>query len=173
MNQSTLSLGHAVLASPALACASCAGLDPHARVPGEHIVMVNYRGNPVDPTSHPWLGVGHYREADEAEFTSNLILGTSRSRDSDAQSLPIFTNIFYMADADSVQKTERAVYSYMLGPRHRVTNFFALSLNDRAEVAETTALYLAPKRSLLVWIDRFFAAVPSMPDERAGRLQNQ
>ncbi len=112
---------------------------------------------------------------------SNLLLQTAGSKNVNGvaqaaagiEGLPVFTNIVYMADADSVQKTERAVYTYMLGPGHSHTNFFMLSLNDRAEVAETTGWYLAPKGSLLVWIDHFFEATPSMPDERAGRLENQ
>ena len=112
---------------------------------------------------------------------SNLLLQTARSKTdigveqakSKVEALPVFTNIVYMADADSVQKTERAVHSYMLARGHEHTNFFMLSLNDRAEVAETAGWYLAPKGSLLVWIDHFFEGTPSMPDERGGKMINQ
>ncbi len=112
---------------------------------------------------------------------TNLILGTANAQVGndagllapDPDALPIFTNIVYMADADSVQKTERAVYPYLLGPAHGRTQFFQLSLNDKAEFAESSGFYLAPKGSLLVWIDHFFEATPSMPDQRAGKMQSQ
>jgi hypothetical protein len=112
---------------------------------------------------------------------SNLLLKTASAKnanghetaDPNIDALPRFTNIVYMADADSMQKTERAIYAYLLAPTHEHTNFFMLSLNDRAEVAETSGWFLAPKGSLLVWIDRFFEETPSMPDQRGGKMQNQ
>ena len=114
---------------------------------------------------------------------SNLVLESGAARHANGvgadgapsatDALPVFTNIVYMADADTVQKTERAVFGYMQRPEHARTRFFQLCLNDRSEVAETAGFWLAPKGSLLVWIDHFFAATPSMPDQRMGKLVNQ
>jgi hypothetical protein len=87
--------------------------------------------------------------------------------------MPRFKNVIYMADADSVQMTEQAVYAHMRAPHNSETHFYQLSLNDRAEVGEMNGWYLAPKGSLLIWIDQMFASTPSLPDQRAGKLLNQ
>ncbi len=106
---------------------------------------------------------------------SNLLLGAPRGEayGPDAEGMPVFTNIVFMANADTIENTERAVYGHLSAAGHGRTKFFSLSLNDRAEFAETTAFYLAPKGSLLVWIDRFFEATPSMNSQRGGKLLNQ
>jgi hypothetical protein len=98
--------------------------------------------------------------------------GSERNPECTTEALPVFTNIVYMADADRAQKTERAVTTYMLGKGHEQTNFYMLSLNDRAEVAETF-WNLPPKGSLLVWIDQSFEPTPTMVDQRAGKMMNQ
>lgn len=89
--------------------------------------------------------------------------------------MPRFTNIVYMADADTVGRTERCVYGYMLAQQSEelhATHFYRLALHDRAEVAESSWFGIAPKGSLLAWIDQKFAAAPSLIDQRAGKLVN-
>jgi len=76
--------------------------------------------------------------------------------------LPI-ANIVYMAAACSVAETVQSVVPYL--EAHRETKFHVLTLHPMAEVDERNYQDLAPRGSLLEWIDNWYTH-PSNPQER-------
>lgn len=81
-----------------------------------------------------------------------------------------YSAIIYMAGADSIRDTHDAIVPYL--KLHRKTKFFMLTLHPQAEVAEIEGAGLAPRGSLLVWIDDFFSTALTYNDKTVGRWDN-
>ncbi|MFC1497488.1 hypothetical protein ACFLS1_03310 [Verrucomicrobiota bacterium] len=81
-------------------------------------------------------------------------------------------NIVYMAAACSVRNYHDSVYPYL--KKHDDTKMYHLVLHDRAEFDERPWAWLdiAPRGSLLVWIDHFLAKPNTKLDRTAGRYCN-
>lgn len=79
-------------------------------------------------------------------------------------------NVVYMASASTVRDYRDTVLPYM--QRHEKTQMFHLVLHPRAEVQEVVAYELAPRGSLLVWIDNYFSNPIAPIDRTAGRFYN-
>jgi hypothetical protein len=84
--------------------------------------------------------------------------------------MPEFARIVYLAAACSVRDYEESAIPYLL--RHPASALHHVTLHDRADERERNYLDLAPRGSLLVWIDDFLAR-PSTPlDRSSGRFVN-
>ncbi len=87
-------------------------------------------------------------------------------------------NIVYMAAAAKMSDFERAVIPYLASPAGQDTEFYNMTLHPRAEVRErnvglgTRQLDLAPRGSLLVWIDNYLSNPESFLDRTLGRWDN-
>jgi len=69
----TTRAGHLLLAAGALTVSAC--FTPHADyVPTKHIVMFDGDGDPVDPTSQPFLGLRSYRKMPREAFEEYLAI---------------------------------------------------------------------------------------------------
>jgi hypothetical protein len=79
-------------------------------------------------------------------------------------------NVVYMASAGSVRDYRDTVLPFM--QRHPRTQMFHLVLHPRAEVQEVAAFELAPRGTLLVWIDNYFSNPIAPIDRTAGRFFN-
>jgi len=89
-------------------------------------------------------------------------------------------NIVFMAAANTVEDYRDTVDAYL--DRHHgngsgedgegVTNMYHLVLHPLAEVGEQGVLDLAPRGSLLIWIDNYFTDPPTPLGRRAGRFSN-
>jgi len=87
-----------------------------------------------------------------------------------------FENIVYMAGACRVADFEQSVIPYMESPNHSETKFYNLSLNPVCETGEIFAIGkfpmdVAPRGSLLVWIDNIFGNPPSEQRRMLGIYQ--
>ncbi|MGQ0552270.1 MAG: hypothetical protein ACT4PU_03535 [Planctomycetota bacterium] len=83
---------------------------------------------------------------------------------------PRITNLVYMAAACSVREYEGAAFPYLT--QHPETRLFHLVLDPDSETREANVLDLAPRGSLLVWIDDFLANPLTLADRTAGRYEN-
>lgn len=81
-----------------------------------------------------------------------------------------YANIVYMAGADSMRNTRDSLVPYL--QNHPQTQFYILTLHPQAEIEEWEALGLAPRGSLLVWIDDFFSSPLTYFDRTVGRWDN-
>jgi hypothetical protein len=81
-----------------------------------------------------------------------------------------YANIVYMAGADSMRNTRDSLVPYL--QHHKETQFYILTLHPQAEIEESHALGLAPRGSLLVWIDDFFSSPLTDFDRTIGRWEN-
>jgi hypothetical protein len=85
-----------------------------------------------------------------------------------------YSNIVYMGAACSVRDFEASVIPYM--SKHD-TRFYGLSLHPQCEAGEVALsprhikLDIAPRGSLLVWIDNIFGRPPSEEQRRFGIFQ--
>lgn len=84
--------------------------------------------------------------------------------------LPRFDDIVYLGAACSVREYERAVFPYMF--EDRTARMFHVVLHPENEVGEAPAWDLAPRGSLLTWIDDFLAKPTTPLDRTAGRYTN-
>jgi hypothetical protein len=86
-----------------------------------------------------------------------------------------YTNIVYMAAACSVREYQNCVIPYLRV--HRQSHFYGLSLHPRREAGELAislrniGIDIAPRGSLLVWIDNIFGNPPSEDQRRFGIFQ--
>ncbi|MFA6564144.1 MAG: hypothetical protein WCV00_19735 [Verrucomicrobiia bacterium] len=81
-----------------------------------------------------------------------------------------FRDIVYLAAACSIRDWDMAVVPYLSA--HPEARFHNLSLHPANEVSEANAGDLAPRGSLLVWIDEFFAHPETVQDRTLGRWEN-
>ena len=81
-----------------------------------------------------------------------------------------YNNIVYLAAACSVRDFQRTVVGYL--DRHRLTRFYNLCLHPVNETRERNAELVAPRGSLLVWIDDMFSRPHTTLDRTLGRWQN-
>jgi pimeloyl-ACP methyl ester carboxylesterase len=86
-----------------------------------------------------------------------------------------YTNIVYLAAACSVREFQNCVIPYL--SEHPASRFYGLSLHPRRESGEIAisprsfGLDIAPRGSLLVWIDNIFGNPPSEDQRRFGIFQ--
>ena len=80
-----------------------------------------------------------------------------------------FKRVVYMASACTIDEYEKAAYPYL--DKHKNTTWHHLTLHSLAERRES-ASFFAPRGSLLMWIDTFFAKPPTRRDRTAGRYEN-
>jgi len=85
---------------------------------------------------------------------------------------PVFDNIVYMGAACTITDYESAVFPYLASSAHSSTNFYHLTLQERAENAESTAWGIIPFGSLLCWIDSYYEHSLVPTDRVAGRFTN-
>lgn len=78
--------------------------------------------------------------------------------------------IVYMAAACTVRDFEYSVLPYM--ERYPPTQFYNLTLHPTAEVRETNAYDLAPRGSLLEWIDYYYNSPQTPLDRTLGKWDN-
>lgn len=81
-----------------------------------------------------------------------------------------FHNIVYLAAACSIRDWSVAVLPHLAA--HPGSRFYNLSLHPVNEVGEINAADLAPRGSLLVWIDEFLAHPETVQDRMMGRWEN-
>jgi pimeloyl-ACP methyl ester carboxylesterase len=81
-----------------------------------------------------------------------------------------YSNIVYMAGADSSRDTRDSVVPYL--EAHPQSQFFVLTLHPQAEVEEFEYFGFAPRGSLLVWIDDFFSSPLTDFDRTVGRWED-
>lgn len=81
-----------------------------------------------------------------------------------------FDNIVYLAAACSVRDFQRTVVPYM--QHNPDTQFYNLSLHPVNEIRENSFYELAPRGSLLVWIDDMFSTARTPLDRTLGRWEN-
>ncbi len=83
-------------------------------------------------------------------------------------------NIVYMAAACSLDDYQDTIFPYMMNPAHRETRIYHLTLQERAEFLERHWPWfeVAPRGSLLVWIDNFLEDPRYRLDRTAGRIFN-
>lgn len=81
-------------------------------------------------------------------------------------------NVVYLAAACSIDDFRNSVIPYL--QRNEQAHFYSLMLHPFAEVREWQAnfLDLAPRGSLLVWIDNFLSAPHTILDRTLGRWEN-
>jgi pimeloyl-ACP methyl ester carboxylesterase len=86
-----------------------------------------------------------------------------------------YANIVYLAAACSVREFQNCVIPYLR--RKPKSHFYGLSLHPRREAGEIAisprniGIDIAPRGSLLVWIDRIFGNPPSEDQRRFGIFQ--
>jgi hypothetical protein len=85
---------------------------------------------------------------------------------------PLFDDIVYMGAACTITDYESAVFPYLASSTHASTNFYHLTLQERAENAESTAWGIIPFGSLLCWIDSYYEHSLTPTDRVAGRFTN-
>lgn len=93
-------------------------------------------------------------------------------------------NVVYMAGATSVSDYEASMITYLERQRDRrshdpdyaqaipLTDVYHLVLHPTAEISETGVADLAPRGSLLVWIDNYFSRPVTPLDRTVGRFFN-
>ncbi len=84
--------------------------------------------------------------------------------------LPRFRNIVYLAAACSIRDYERCAVPYLLHDHD--ASMYHVVLHPSAELAEANLWDVAPRGSLLVWIDDFLARPASQVERTAGRSDN-
>jgi hypothetical protein len=84
--------------------------------------------------------------------------------------LPEFENVVYMAAACSLRDYEQSAFSYLLHDER--ARLFHVVLDPDEELDEDNAFDLAPRGSLLVWVDDFLAQPATLLDRTAGRYDN-
>jgi hypothetical protein len=94
------------------------------------------------------------------------------------------SNVVYMAGATSVSDYQGSMIIYLQRQRDRrssgqggaqkmpLTNVYHLVLHPVAEISETGVADLAPRGSLLVWIDNYFSRPVTPLDRTMGRFFN-
>lgn len=87
-----------------------------------------------------------------------------------------YENIVYMAGADSMRNTHDSLVPYLKA--HQDTQFYILTLHPQAEIEESHVGGfhefggIAPRGSLLVWIDDFLSSPLTYYDRTIGRWEN-
>jgi hypothetical protein len=84
-------------------------------------------------------------------------------------------NIVFMGAANTVEDYRDTVDAYLdrhKGDKGGGTDMYHLVLHPLAEVTEQGVLDLAPRGSLLIWIDNYFTNPPTPLGKRAGRFVN-
>lgn len=83
---------------------------------------------------------------------------------------PTFTHVTYLAAACSLADYETSVFSYLQA--HPRTRMHHVTLHPDNEIGEAPLWDLAPRGSLLTWIDDFLALPLTPRDRTAGRSTN-
>jgi hypothetical protein len=86
--------------------------------------------------------------------------------------VPKFENVVYMGAACTISDYESAVFPYLASEAHKSTHFYHLTLEERAESAESTLFGIVPFGSLLMWIDSYYSHSLTPTDRVAGRFTN-
>ncbi|MCC5848660.1 MAG: hypothetical protein JJU29_11240 [Verrucomicrobia bacterium] len=81
-----------------------------------------------------------------------------------------FDDIVFMGAACTVRDVGEYVLPYLA--KHRETEFFNLTLHPKNEVRENNWLFIAPRGSLLVYIDNMLVHPDNLLDRTAGRYEN-
>ena len=115
-------------------------------------------GSSTDAGAH----AGHASHAEHAEHPEHAEHGEIR--------LPEFSNVVYMAAACSLRDYEQSAFSYLLHDAR--ARLFHVVLDPDEELDEDNAWDLAPRGSLLVWVDDFLAQPATLMDRTAGRYDN-
>jgi hypothetical protein len=84
--------------------------------------------------------------------------------------IPTFTNLVYLAAACEIRDYEENAFAYL--EEHSGTQLYHVMLHPKAETSESNKLDLAPRGSLLVWIDDFLANPVGQGERTAGRADN-
>jgi len=84
--------------------------------------------------------------------------------------MPTFSNVVYLAAACNLRDCAASVFPYL--EQHADTRLFNVTLHPKAELAESNSFDLAPRGSLLVWIDDFLANPIGQGERTAGRADN-
>jgi pimeloyl-ACP methyl ester carboxylesterase len=79
-------------------------------------------------------------------------------------------DIVYMGAACSIQDFIASVIPFL--KNHINTKFYNLCLHPVAEQTEASAYEVAPRGSLLIWIDNFLASPQTIPDRTLGCWEN-
>jgi hypothetical protein len=79
-------------------------------------------------------------------------------------------NIVFMAAATTIEDYKDTIDPYLAS--HPQTQMFHLMLHPQAEVAENHVKDMAPRGSLLVWLDNFFTDPSDPLGRRVGRFAN-
>lgn len=81
-------------------------------------------------------------------------------------------NIVFMGAAARIKDVENIVAPFLKAPHHQNAAFYNLSLDPYREIGEDFYLDIAPRGSLLHWIDNIFGEVNSFKDRTAGSWWN-
>jgi hypothetical protein len=84
--------------------------------------------------------------------------------------IPEFTNIVYLAAACSIRDYQLSAVPYCI--RNEDSRVFHVVLHPNIELSESFSFDLAPRGSLLTWVDNFFATPVSIVERTAGRYEN-
>jgi hypothetical protein len=102
-----------------------------------------------------------------------LRLATRVDADTDGpQAVPSFDHVVYMGAACSIADYEAAVFPYLEDVSHKSAEFYHVTLQERAECAESTGAGFVPYGSLLTWIDHYYSHTLTPTDRAAGRFTN-
>ncbi len=105
-----------------------------------------------------------------ALVVDRLLVEASQRHHDNGAPFPAFRHIVYLAAADSIRRNFDATFGYLShDERARV---FHVMLHEDAELAEANKLDLAPRGSLLVWVDDFLDRPSSLLERTAGRADN-
>jgi len=81
-----------------------------------------------------------------------------------------YDNLVYMAAACSITNFEKSLNC--IKEKNKIPKIYNLCLNPIAETVESNAFDLAPRGSLLIWIDNFMSSPTVTPDRRLGVWEN-
>jgi hypothetical protein len=108
-------------------------------------------------------------------IVGNRMLRLATRVDADTQgpqAVPSFDHVVYMGAACSIGDYESAVFPYLEDVSHKDAEFYHVTLQERAECAESTGWGFVPYGSLLTWIDHYYAHTLTPTDRAAGRFTN-
>lgn len=84
--------------------------------------------------------------------------------------IPLFANLVYLAAACNLRDLGENAIPYL--QQHPDSQLFSVTLHPKSELSESNKWDLAPRGSLLVWIDDFLANPIGQGERTAGRADN-
>jgi hypothetical protein len=84
--------------------------------------------------------------------------------------IPAFANLVYLAAACNLRDLGENAIPYL--EQHPDTQLFHVTLHPKSELSESNKWDLAPRGSLLVWIDDFLSNPIGQGERTAGRADN-